>query len=80
VVERVALAAFSGDLSVTTLLLDNGAEVDARARSSLFNTPLQVALLSGSEARARVLLERGANSFGRSADSPRSMKQRSWSS
>lgn len=55
------LAAFSGDASVTKLLLDNGAEIDARARNSFMNTPLQVALLTGSEATARVLLERGAD-------------------
>lgn len=54
-------AAFSGDVSVTTLLLHNGAAVDARARNRFFNTPLQVALLTGSEATARVLLERGAD-------------------
>jgi ankyrin repeat protein len=54
-------AAFSGDASVTTLLLDNGAAVDARARNRIFNTPLQVALLTGSEATAHVLLERGAD-------------------
>src|SRR5688572_429866 len=54
-------AAFSGDVSVTTLLLDKGADVDARARNRFFNTPLQVALLPGNEATARVLLERGAD-------------------
>jgi cytohesin len=54
-------AAFSGNASVTTLLLDNGAELDVRARNSFINTPLQVALLTGSEGTARVLLERGAD-------------------
>jgi uncharacterized protein len=54
-------AAFSGDAALTTLLLDNGAAVDARARNRFFNTPLQVALLGGNEASARVLLERGAD-------------------
>jgi ankyrin repeat protein len=54
-------AAFSGDPAVTALLLDNGAELDARARNRFFNTPLQVALMTGSEATARVLLERGAD-------------------
>jgi hypothetical protein len=54
-------AAFSGDAAVTKLLLDNGAEIDARARNAFFNTPLQVALLPGNEATARLLLERGAD-------------------
>jgi uncharacterized protein len=54
-------AAFSGNASVTTLLLDNGAAVDARARNGFMNTPLQAALLAGNEATARVLLERGAD-------------------
>ena len=54
-------AAFSGDAAVTTLLLDHGAAIDARARNRFLNTPLQVALLTGSEATARVLLERGAD-------------------
>jgi ankyrin repeat protein len=54
-------AAFSGDAAVTKLLLDNGAEIDARARNAFFNTPLQVALLPGNETTARLLLERGAD-------------------
>jgi ankyrin repeat protein len=54
-------AAFSGDAAVTTLLLDGGAEIDARARNIFYNTPLQVALLPGNEATARLLLERGAD-------------------
>jgi ankyrin repeat protein len=54
-------AAFSGNAEVTTLLLDNGAAVDARARNRFLNTPLQVALLGGNEATTRVLLERGAD-------------------
>jgi hypothetical protein len=54
-------AAFSGDVAVTKLLLDSGAQIDARARNHQFNTPLQVALLPGNEATARLLLERGAD-------------------
>lgn len=54
-------AAFSGDIAVTTLLLDHGAALDARARNGFRNTPLQVALLTGSEGTARVLLDRGAD-------------------
>ena len=71
-------AAFSGDAAVTTLLLDHGAEVDARARNAFLNTPLQVALLPGNEATARVLLERGADPLVRQERGlARSMKQRS---
>ncbi|HEX7237703.1 MAG TPA: ankyrin repeat domain-containing protein, partial [Gammaproteobacteria bacterium] len=55
------LAAFSGDVAVTKLLLDSGAQIDARARNGFKNTPLQVALLPGNEATARLLLERGAD-------------------
>lgn len=54
-------AAFSGDVAVTALLLDSGAEIDARARNAFYNTPLQVALLPGHEGTARLLLERGAD-------------------
>jgi uncharacterized protein len=54
-------AAFSGDTAVTTLLLDSGARIDARARNGFINTPLQVALLPGQVATARLLLERGAD-------------------
>jgi ankyrin repeat protein len=54
-------AAFSGNVAVTELLLDSGAQIDARARNQFYNTPLQVALLPGNEATARLLLERGAD-------------------
>jgi ankyrin repeat protein len=54
-------AAFSGDVGVTKLLLDSGAQIDARARNGFMNTPLQVALLPGNEATTRLLLERGAD-------------------
>jgi ankyrin repeat protein len=54
-------AAFSGDVAVTKLLLDGGAQIEARARNGFMNTPLQVALLPGNEATTRLLLERGAD-------------------
>jgi hypothetical protein len=54
-------AAFSGDVAVTKLLLDSGAEVDARARNAFYNTPLQVALLPGNQTTVELLLERGAD-------------------
>lgn len=54
-------AAFSGNVTTTQLLLDYGAELDARARNVFRNTPLQVALLAGNEAAARLLLDSGAD-------------------
>jgi hypothetical protein len=54
-------AAFSGDVATTALLLDGGAQIHARARTPFLNVPLQAALLTGQEATARVLLERGAD-------------------
>jgi uncharacterized protein len=54
-------AAFSGNADLTQLLLDSGAQIDARARNSFRNTPLQIALLAGNEATTRLLLERGAD-------------------
>jgi uncharacterized protein len=58
-------AAFSGSAATTELLLENGADVNARARNRFLNTPLQVALLPGNEATARILLERGADPLAR---------------
>src|ERR1041384_443205 len=55
------LAAFSGVPAAVQLLLDRGAEINARARSKFKNTPLQTALLAGQLATARLLLERGAD-------------------
>jgi ankyrin repeat protein len=54
-------AAFSGNAATVQVLLEYGADVDARARNSFLNTPLQVALLPGNEATARLLLDRGAD-------------------
>src|SRR4051794_4708738 len=41
------LPAFSGGPGGVQLLLDRGAEINARARTKFKNTPLQVALLAG---------------------------------
>jgi ankyrin repeat protein len=42
------------------VLIEAGAEVDARARNKFENTPLQVALLTSSREVAKVLLSKGA--------------------
>lgn len=61
------LAAFSGVPGAVQLLLDRGAEINARARSKFKNTPLQAALLTGQLATAKLLLERGADPLVRQA-------------
>ncbi|HSR97087.1 MAG TPA: ankyrin repeat domain-containing protein [Kofleriaceae bacterium] len=61
------LAAFSGVPGAVQLLLDRGAEVNARARSKFKNTPLQAALLAGQLATAKLLLDRGADPLVRQA-------------
>lgn len=61
------LAAFSGVPGAVQLLLDRGAEINARARSKFKNTPLQAALLAGQLATARLLLDRGADPLVRQA-------------
>jgi ankyrin repeat protein len=61
------LAAFSGVPSAALLLLDRGADIQARSRNKFKNTPLQVALLPGQLATAKLLLERGADPLVRQA-------------
>ena len=55
------LAAFGGQPRIATLLLDHGADIDARAKNRFDNTPLQVGLLTSQLEVARVLVSRGAN-------------------
>jgi ankyrin repeat protein len=61
------LAAFSGVPAAVQLLLDRGADIQARARTRFKNTPLQVALLPGQLATAKLLLEHGADPLVRQA-------------
>ena len=55
------LAAFSGSAETARLLLDNGADVNLRAKTKFRNTPLQAALLTGQYETAKLLLEHGAD-------------------
>jgi len=66
-ISALHLAAFSGVPAAVKLLLDAGADINARARSKFKNTPLQFALLSGQLATAKLLLERGADPLVRQA-------------
>jgi len=61
------LAAFSGAPEAVRLLLEHGADVNARARTRFKNTPLQAALLTGQLATAKLLLARGADPLIRQA-------------
>jgi len=61
------LAAFSGSAETVRLLVERGAEVNARAHTRFKNTPLQAALLTGQLATARLLLDRGADPLVRQA-------------
>lgn len=54
-------AAFAGNVETAKLLLDSGADINARAGSKFRNTPLQAALLTGEYDTAKLLLERGAD-------------------
>jgi len=53
-------AAFADNAAAATILLDAGADVNARAKNKFDNTPLQVSMLSQSAEVAKVLLARGA--------------------
>jgi ankyrin repeat protein len=53
-------AAFADNAAAAAVLIEAGAEVDARARNKFDNTPLQVALLTSSREVAKVLLSNGA--------------------
>jgi ankyrin repeat protein len=51
-------AAIGGDVDIATLLLDGGADVNARSESA---APIHGAVMGGSAAMVRLLLERGAD-------------------
>jgi uncharacterized protein len=53
-------AAFADNAQAAKILLDAGADVNARAKNRFDNTPLQVAMLSQASEVAKVLLARGA--------------------
>ena len=55
------MAAFGGNVANTRMLIDKGADVNARAKSRFLNTPLQTALLTGQYETAKLLLEHGAD-------------------
>jgi ankyrin repeat protein len=61
------LAAFSGSVQAVLLLIDRGADVNARARTKFRNTPLQAGLLSGQYEVTKLLLSRGADPLVRQA-------------
>lgn len=61
------LAAFAGNVPNTRLLIERGADVNDRAKSSFLNTPLQTALLSGQYDTAKILIEHGADVLVRQA-------------
>jgi ankyrin repeat protein len=54
-------AAFAGNVETAKLLLDRGADVNARAKTKFLNTPLLAASLTGQVEVARLLLDRGAD-------------------
>jgi ankyrin repeat protein len=54
-------ASFAGNVAAAQLLLDAGADLNARAKNQFENTPLQVTMLTQSRAVALLLLKRGAD-------------------
>ncbi|MGZ4809510.1 MAG: ankyrin repeat domain-containing protein [Thermoanaerobaculia bacterium] len=61
------MASFAGNVENVKLLLDRGANIEARAKNKFRNTPLQVAMLTGEYEVAKVLLDRGADPLVRQA-------------
>lgn len=59
------LAAFFGYLELATLLLDRGADANARSTNGLNNMPLHAASAGGHTALVALLLERGADANAR---------------
>jgi ankyrin repeat protein len=53
-------AAFADNAAAAAVLIEAGAEVDARAKNKFDNTPLQVSLLTSSRGAAKLLLSHGA--------------------
>lgn len=62
------MAAFAGNVDAAKVLLDAGAEIDARAKTRFRNTPLHAAMLTGQYGTAKLLLERGADVHDRQAE------------
>ena len=54
-------AAFAGNTEVAALLLEHGAEVNARADNKFKNSPLQVGLLTAQLEMTRLLIAKGAD-------------------
>jgi ankyrin repeat protein len=59
------MAAFAGNVPNARLLLDQGADVNERAKTKFRNTPLLVAMLLGQCDVAKLLLDRGADVLDR---------------
>jgi ankyrin repeat protein len=55
------LAAFFGQAEIVRLLLDHGADVNARSRNTMNNMPLHAALPNGAQAIVELLLAAGAD-------------------
>lgn len=54
-------AAFGGNVNTAALLIDRGAEIEARAKNKFENTPLQVAGLTGQVEMSALLIKKGAD-------------------